>query len=250
MFPRRHSKIREVDVEVIAPDDTPFVMRLLSTGELPGVNADPRTDAVDMTEHSAPEPPTEPVVAPPEPEPEEPEPQQFEAVDVPKHDTPEPATEPVAAPPEPEPPPVDPAPLPPAAETPSTSVPRRAAKRKRRPPRPHPPQRLVAPAPAPPAVPTEVSEPAPPPEAEATCEIRFWRGYLKANFYACVFGHDGQPLAVAESPFFRAHGNGIPDKTEEAVAAYDALRQRLELSGWEHAAPGRTWYGDLYSLPF
>jgi hypothetical protein len=232
---RRRRGIREVDVEVIPPDETPFVVQLLSTGELPGVNADPHPPddrGTDSTPQLRPEPP------------------QVEAVGVPEQAEPEATIEPVATPREPEPPSEEPEPLPPAAETPSTPVPPRAAKRERRATtqRAHPPQRHVAPA-RPPAVHTQGSEP-PPAPGEAMCEIRFWRGYRKANFYACVFSVDGETLAVAESPFFRARGGGMPEQTEEAVAAYDALRQRLEQSGWEHAASGRTWFGDVYSRSF
>src|SRR5207249_2062059 len=102
---------------------------------------------------------------------------------------------------------------------------------------------------APPAetviVQTEPAAPAQP--SEVTCDVLFWRGYVKSAFYARVFSDDGEPLAVAESPFFRARGNGIPDETDEAVAAYQALRDRLESAGWQHLVAGETWFADTFA---
>ncbi|MDX6409410.1 MAG: hypothetical protein QOE13_2481, partial [Gaiellaceae bacterium] len=50
----------------------------------------------------------------------------------------------------------------------------------------------------------------------------------------------------AESPHFRAKGNGQPDRTPEAEAAYDALRERLEADGWRLAAAGNTWFDNVF----
>jgi hypothetical protein len=58
---------------------------------------------------------------------------------------------------------------------------------------------------------------------------------------------DGEPLAVAESPFFRARGNGIPDETDEAVAAHRSLCERLESAGWQHVASGKSWFANTYA---
>lgn len=108
------------------------------------------------------------------------------------------------------------------------------AAHRQQPPRRHEPE-------APPA------QPEPPDPAEVTCDVLFWRGYLKSAFYARVFSDDGEPLAVAESPFFRARGNGIPDESDEALAAYRALRARLESAGWQHVAAGETWFADRFA---
>ena len=52
---------------------------------------------------------------------------------------------------------------------------------------------------------------------------------------------------MAESPFFRPRGNGIPEETDEAVAAHAALCERLEAAGWHYVAPGRHWFTDTYA---
>src|SRR3954454_23064921 len=69
---RRRRDIRQVDVELIPPDETPFVVQLLSTGELPGVAASPRpADDPDpnATGQPSPEAPQIEAVAQPELEP-------------------------------------------------------------------------------------------------------------------------------------------------------------------------------------
>jgi hypothetical protein len=146
--------------------------------------------------------------------------------------------------------------------------PRPARRRKRRNrQRPRPTQKAASAMPAPPPPPrtAPIPEPVeeaiarePEPEAEVgqpdeledlTCEILFWRGYRKATFYARIFSIDGEPLALAQSSEFRARGNGIPEQTEEAVAAYEELRARLEQWGWQHVSSGRAWFGDVFTRP-
>jgi len=80
-----------------------------------------------------------------------------------------------------------------------------------------------------------------------TCEIRFWRGYRKAAFYARTID-GGEELAVAESPLFRARGNGLPERTEEAAAAYAALVERIESMGWRRVASGSAWFDATFEL--
>jgi hypothetical protein len=85
--------------------------------------------------------------------------------------------------------------------------------------------------------------------SELTCTTVFWRGYRKAAFFARIPDVSGEQLAVAESPLFRAEGNGIPERTEEAQAAYHHLREELLRAGWEPLAPGRAWYEEIFRLP-
>jgi hypothetical protein len=86
----------------------------------------------------------------------------------------------------------------------------------------------------------------PPAPPEQLCEIVFWQGYVKAMFYGRIFGPEGEALAVAESPTFRSHGNGLPEETEAARAAYEVVRQRLIAAGWQHVDKGSAWYADVF----
>lgn len=82
--------------------------------------------------------------------------------------------------------------------------------------------------------------------AELTCRVEFWRGYRKAAFYARTL--DGsEEVAVAESPLFRARGNGVPDRTDEAAAAYAALVERLQDDGWRRVATGSAWFDATFA---
>jgi hypothetical protein len=151
----------------------------------------------------------------------------------------------------------------------TAATPRPPARRRRRRnrQRPHATQKAASPmqAPPPPARTTpirepveesvarepepEVEQPEPIPLEELACEILFWRGYRKATFYARIFSDDGEPLALAQSSEFRARGNGTPEQTEEALAAYQELRARLEQWGWRHAGSGDAWFGDVFTRP-
>jgi hypothetical protein len=95
----------------------------------------------------------------------------------------------------------------------------------------------------------EAEPPLPAPLEDLTCEILFWRGYRKATFYARIFSDDGEPLAVAQSPSFRSRGNGTPERSEQAVAAYQVLREQLEQWGWQHAGSGDAWFEDVFVRP-
>jgi Domain of unknown function (DUF4115) len=69
-----------------------------------------------------------------------------------------------------------------------------------------------------------------------TCQIVFWRGYVKCAFYAVPEG--GEPVA---SPLFRSRERS-PAQSGAALEAYRALLERLADQGWEPAAQGRAWY--------
>jgi hypothetical protein len=150
-----------------------------------------------------------------------------------------------------------------AAATPRPHA-RRRKRRKRQ--RPRPTQKAASTIPAPPPARTppipapleepialelepEAEPPLPAPLEDLTCEILFWRGYRKATFYARIFSDDGEPLALTQSPSFRSRGNGIPEQTEEAVAAYRVLRAQLEQWGWRHVSSGRAWFEDVFTRP-
>ena len=103
---------------------------------------------------------------------------------------------------------------------------------------------------APPQIDEPLEDPPAAPEspAEQTCDILFWRGYRKAAFFARTFDETGEAVAVAESPFFRPQGNGTPEPTEAAEAAYEALRAELIAAGWEPIAAGDDWFDETFRL--
>jgi hypothetical protein len=69
-----------------------------------------------------------------------------------------------------------------------------------------------------------------------TCEIVFWRGYVKCAFYAVP--NAGEPLS---SPFFRSKVRS-PLPSGAALAAHQALAEQLAAEGWEPATRGPAWY--------
>lgn len=69
-----------------------------------------------------------------------------------------------------------------------------------------------------------------------SCQLVFWRGYVKCAFYAVLEG--GDPVG---SPFFRSR-ECSPLPSGAALAAHQALVARLTEEGWEPASHGRTWY--------
>jgi hypothetical protein len=85
-------------------------------------------------------------------------------------------------------------------------------------------------------------DPVPPPVDATSCTIAVWRGYRKAMFYAQAFDARGGEVALAESPPFRYRGNGMPEKTQAAADAHDALVESLRHSGWEPDNEGGSWF--------
>lgn len=69
-----------------------------------------------------------------------------------------------------------------------------------------------------------------------TCEIVFWRGYVKCAFYAVP--QVGEPVG---SPFFRSRERS-PAQSGAALDAHQALVEQLKREGWEPWVRGRTWY--------
>ena len=64
------------------------------------------------------------------------------------------------------------------------------------------------------------------------CEIRWWRGYLKSQFYAHAVTKEGLEVVVARSPMFRWRHAEPPSPTKAAVAARVALVETLVARGW------------------
>ena len=76
------------------------------------------------------------------------------------------------------------------------------------------------------------------------CEIGWWRGYVKSEFYAAktVEGDDDVGEDVARSPAFRWRRNDDPPLTDDIVAAHDTLVAKLLAAGWMEFEIGDAWY--------
>ena len=99
---------------------------------------------------------------------------------------------------------------------------------RREPARREPARRFVAG----PAVPASEVAPAAVLAAAPECEVRWWRGYLKSQFYAVATNAVGAEVTLAQSPFFRWRQGTPPPKEPAAAEALDALVASLEQAGW------------------
>jgi hypothetical protein len=73
------------------------------------------------------------------------------------------------------------------------------------------------------------------------CEVRWWRGYVKSQFFA-VATDAGADVTVAVSPSFRWRKGKPPPETPEAAAALRALVGSLEHKGWKVVGRGEEWF--------
>ncbi len=82
------------------------------------------------------------------------------------------------------------------------------------------------------------------PVDEITCEIAYWRGYVRSKFYArLVAGDDG---AIATSPLMRSH-SPVPEQTEECLEAYNVLVNGLLEDGWVPSGQGADWFSARFA---
>ena len=104
--------------------------------------------------------------------------------------------------------------------------------------------RPAAPAPVPPPV----ESPAPTTEHRASstaCEIRWFRGYVKSQFYAELRdGPSREPNALASSQWFKWREGAAPPPDPEIVAVRDELLKVLRVAGWQPCGRGAEWYSD------
>jgi hypothetical protein len=82
-----------------------------------------------------------------------------------------------------------------------------------------------------------------------SCEIVWWRGYVKGRFQAYA-GAAPEGELIAESPAIRWRTSALPEPTEVAVGALRALTDRLSEAGWQ-AQEGQAdpWFGLRLSRP-
>ena len=88
--------------------------------------------------------------------------------------------------------------------------------------------------------------PAAPPSAapkSAICQIDWWRGYVKSQFYAWTWDGEGKESILLTSPPFRWSKSTPPPQTLPHVAeAHAALVAQLKAKGWVTTYRGRQWY--------
>jgi hypothetical protein len=77
----------------------------------------------------------------------------------------------------------------------------------------------------------------------ARSEIRLWRGLVKCELYAAVYGSEE---AFAVSDPFRLRDADVP--SAHAQHALAGLLAELERGGWNVVAHGSTWYEHTLEL--
>jgi len=76
-------------------------------------------------------------------------------------------------------------------------------------------------------------------QVEQACEIQWWRGYLKGQFYV-----EGDRTVASRA--VRASGIDAPQQSDAAVAAYEALVTELVSAGWERDGRGAHWFSERF----
>jgi zinc-ribbon domain len=80
------------------------------------------------------------------------------------------------------------------------------------------------------------------PERWELCEIVWWRGYLKSEFFAAAEGRE-----LARSPGFRwRRADPPPPDDVGARKAHDELVRRLTALGWEPLGQAIPWYAQRF----
>ncbi len=79
--------------------------------------------------------------------------------------------------------------------------------------------------------------------AEEACEIVWWRGYVKSQFYV----QSDSPLdEVLMSRLFRFRGSEEPEPEGAAADAHRALVEELRAAGWVPDGRGEQWYSERF----
>ncbi|MGH3005724.1 MAG: hypothetical protein ACRDOS_07475 [Gaiellaceae bacterium] len=74
------------------------------------------------------------------------------------------------------------------------------------------------------------------------CEIDWWRGYVKSDFYALAARPGGERYVAARSPSFRSWRSEPPLEEGAGAEAHARLVARLVADGWEPVGSGLAWY--------
>src|SRR3984893_1142354 len=84
-----------------------------------------------------------------------------------------------------------------------------------------------------------------------TCQIVWWRGYVKGHFEAWTLAGSGEPRLVGESPAFRWRSSAPPTEAEPASSALETLLGRLAEEGWEAGVHSSgNWYERVLWRPY
>jgi hypothetical protein len=78
-----------------------------------------------------------------------------------------------------------------------------------------------------------------------TCKIDCWHGYVKCDFYARGLMPTGDGEVSRSPPFWWWHRDPPPQEGR-ALAAYQALVERLLADGWVPAGARRPWYAQRF----
>ena len=79
--------------------------------------------------------------------------------------------------------------------------------------------------------------------AEEACEIVWWRGYVKSQFYV----QSDSPLdEVLTSRLFRFRGSEEPEQEGAAADAHRALVEELRAAGWVPDGRGEQWFSERF----
>lgn len=91
------------------------------------------------------------------------------------------------------------------------------------------------------------ADPVPPrtgqaPERWELCEIVWWRGYVRSEFFAVA-----EDRELVRSPRFRWRRREPPPRDDAGARdAHDKLVQRLTAMGWEPLGPAIPWYAQRF----
>jgi hypothetical protein len=118
-----------------------------------------------------------------------------------------------------------------------------------------PPPPAAAPPEPPPAAPAEEPQPrtlqfaVPPATTWERCEIEWWRGYIKSDFYAVAFRSTGEWYVAERSPSFRWRHTQPPREGAAGREEHALLVGRLVKDGWQPVGNGPVWYQTRFRRP-
>ncbi len=83
-------------------------------------------------------------------------------------------------------------------------------------------------------------------EVWETCEIKWWQGYLKSEFFAVGVRPGAEAYEAHRSPMFRWWHRSSPPQKGRIAAAHQVLVDKLVADGWEPVGRGGPWYAQRF----